>query len=261
MRVRYFCGTITHMITNIFHILISQPLYNCFVFLINIFPFFDAGVIVIIFTIIVKIILLPLSIKASKAQIQMKGAEKDLNDIKEKYKDNKEEQSRKTIDYYKEKGINPFAGIFVLLIQLPIIIGLYRVFLTSGLPKINSSMLYHFVSAPAGVNMMFLNIINIASKSVVLALIAGISTYIQMDIATKSQNSLSGAQTTGGGMQQEIMKSMTTQMKYIFPVLVAYIAYSISAALALYWITNNIFSIAQEIYIKKKYHKTPPIVI
>ncbi len=248
------------MITNIFHILISQPLYNCFVFLINLFPYLDAGVIVIIFTIIIKIILLPLSIKASKAQIQMKSAEKDLAVIKEKYKDNKEEQSRQTIDYYKEKGINPFAGIFVLLIQLPIIIGLYRVFLTSGLPKINSALLYHFVSAPASVNMMFLNIINIAGKSVVLALIAGITTYFQMDLATKSQNSGPAGQ-TGGGMQQEIMKNMTSQMKYIFPVLVAYIAYSISAALALYWITSNIFSIAQEIYIKKKYHKTPPIVV
>ena len=135
MQIISFCVIITEMITNIFHVLISQPLYNCFVFLINVFPYLDAGVIVIIFTIIVKIFLLPLSIKASKAQIEMKSAEKDLALIKEKYKDNKEEQSKQTIEYYKQKGINPFAGIFVLLIQLPIIIGLYRVFLTSGLPK------------------------------------------------------------------------------------------------------------------------------
>lgn len=248
------------MITTIFHTLISQPLYNCFVLLIKIFPYLDAGVIVIIFTIIVKIILLPLSIKASKAQIQMKDVQKDLDLLKIKHKDNKEELSKQTIEYYKEKGINPFAGIFVLLIQLPIIIGLYRVFLNSGLPNINKTMLYHWVTVlvvnmPVP-NMVFLNLINIAQKSVLLAVIAGITTYIQMDLAGKSQASLQ----TGGGTQQEIMQNMTKQMKYFFPVLVTYIAYSISAVLALYWITNNIFAIGQEIYIKKKYHQTPIVV-
>lgn len=244
------------MITSIFTAVVSRPLYNGLILLIKLLPFADAGIIVIIFTVIVKIILLPLSIKASKAQIQMKGVEKDLALIKEKYKNNKEEQSKQTIAYYKEKGINPFAGIFILLIQLPIIIGLYRVFLNSGLPKINAALLYPFIMAPLAINMMFLNLINIAQKSVILALIAGLTTYIQMHLATKSQ----GAVPAGGGMQQEIMKNMTMQMKYFFPLIVAYIAYSISAALALYWITNNLFAIGQEIYIKKKYHETPIVV-
>ena len=71
--------------TYLFNLLIFQPFYNVFVLLIGWLPFLDAGVIVIIFTIIVKIILLPLSVKASKATIQMKTAEKDLAVIKEKY--------------------------------------------------------------------------------------------------------------------------------------------------------------------------------
>src|ERR1039458_6628887 len=151
------------MISSVFNALIFQPFYNGLVLLINLLPFFDAGVIVIIFTIIVKIILLPLSVKASKSALQMKAIEKDLNVIKEKYKDNKEEQTKQTLEYYKVNHINPFAGIFVLLIQLPIIIGLYRVFLTSGLPKINSALLYHFVSSPAAgsINMVFLGLTNI----------------------------------------------------------------------------------------------------
>lgn len=239
------------MLTSIYHTLISYPLYNGLILLINTFPFLDAGVIVIIFTIIVKLILLPLSIKASRSQLEMKSHEKALNDIKEKHKDNKEEQAKQTMEYYKNKGVNPFASILILIIQLPIIIGLYRVFLKSGLPVINTALLYSFVSAPISVNMMFLHLINIADKSIVLAIIAGISTYFQISIASGSQPSGSA-----GGTQGDIAKAMATQMKYFFPIVVVFISYSISAALALYWITSNVFAIAQEFYIKKKYHKS-----
>ena len=128
-----------------YNTIIFEPFYNGFIFLMNLLPFFDAGVIIVIFTIIVKIIILPLSIKASKAQIAMKGTEKDLQLIKEKYKDNKPEQSKKIMEYYKEKGINPLASVFILLIQLPILIGLYQVFIKSGLPKINTAILYSFI--------------------------------------------------------------------------------------------------------------------
>jgi YidC/Oxa1 family membrane protein insertase len=243
------------MISSVFNTLIFQPFYNGLILLINLLPFFDAGVIVIIFTIIVKIILLPLSIKASKSALQMKSIEKDLNAIKEKHKDNKEEQTKQTIEYYKVNNINPFAGIFVLLIQLPIIIGLYRVFLTSGLPTINKTLLYSFVIAPIGVNMVFLHLTNIAQKSLWLALIAGATTYFQISLSAGSTPN------TGTGTQNDIARAMTTQMKYFFPILVIFISYSISGALALYWITSNVFSIAQEMWIKKKYHKTPPIVV
>ncbi len=246
-----------------FHTLITDPLYNGLVALMGILPFFDAGVIIIVFTVIIKLILLPFSIKASKAQLQMKSAEKDLLDIKEKYKDNKEEQAKQTMNYYKDKGINPFVSIFILLIQLPIIIGLYQVFLRSGLPVINGDILYSFVKALApatdSVNMIFLGLIDIATKSILLAIIAGITTFFQMHLASASA-AVSTNQTPQKGMPADIAKAMSTQMKYFFPILVAFISYRISAALALYWITSNLFAIAQEIYIKKKYHKATIVV-
>jgi YidC/Oxa1 family membrane protein insertase len=238
--------------SNIFHLLISQPLYNGLVLLIDLLPALDAGMIIVIFTLIVKIILLPLSLKASKSQMEMRGTEKDLQIIKEKYKDNKEEQSRKTMEYYKEKGINPFAGFFVLIIQLPILIGLYRVFLKSGLPEINKAMLYHFIAAipsPGAINMTFVHLVNISQKSLLLALVAGITTYFQVSVATPPQDQ-------SAGNQSDIAKAMSMQMKYFFPGLIAVIAYSISGVVALYLITSNLFAIGQEIYIKRKYHKT-----
>lgn len=237
----------------LYNTIIFEPFYNGFIFLMNIFPFFDAGVIVIIFTIIIKIIILPLSIKASKAQIEMKGTEKDLAQIKEKFKDDKTEQSKKIMEYYKERGINPFASIFILIIQLPILIGLYQVFIKSGLPEINTAILYSFISAPVAINMMFLGLINISEKSVILAIIAGVTTYFQISHST-------GPQTQSSGTQGDIAKAMAVQMKYIFPILMTFIAYTISSAIAIYFITSNLFAIAQEIYIKKKYHKDITVV-
>lgn len=218
-------------------------------------PFFDAGVIIIIFTIIIKLILLPLSIKSSKAQMQLKSSEKDLREIKEKYKNDKNEQSKKTIEYYKEKGINPFSGIFILIIQLPILIGLYRVFLKSGLPDIDANLLYSFVGVPESVNMVFLHVVNIAEKSVLLAFIAGITAYIQISLANATN-----APSSEGEVQNEIARAMATQMKYFFPLLIGFIAYTISSAVALYLITSNIFAIFQEYYIRVRYHKSVVIV-
>ncbi len=237
----------------LYNTIIFQPFYNGFIFLMNLFPFFDAGVIVIIFTIIIKIIILPLSIKASKAQIEMKSTEKDLANIKEKYKDDKTEQSKQIMEYYKTRGINPFASIFILIIQLPILIGLYQVFIKSGLPKINTALLYTFISTPVAINMMFLGLINISEKSVILAIIAGVTTYFQISHAA-------GPQSQSSGTQGDIAKAMAVQMKYFFPVLMTFIAYTISSAIAIYFITSNLFAIAQEIYIKKKYHKDITVV-
>lgn len=240
--------------SNFFHLIISTPLYNGLILLMDLLPFFDAGVIIVIFTIIIKIIILPLSIKASRSQLEMKTAEKDLALIKEKYKDNKEEQSKKQFEYYKEKGINPFAGIFILIIQLPILIGLYRVFLKSGLPVINTALLYSFVSAPTDVNMMFIHLVNISQKSLVLAVIAGITTYLQISLASAPTT------TNEAATQSDLQKAMAMQMKYFFPILMTFIAYTISSAVALYLITSNIFAIVQEMYIRKKYHRHTLVV-
>ena len=231
--------------TYLFHTIITTPFYNGFIFLISLLPFFDTGVIVIIFTIIIKIILLPLSIKASRAQIEMKSTEKDLQLLREKHKDNKEELGKKQMEYYKERGINPFSGIFILLIQLPILIGLYSIFIKSGLPNINTSILYGFVTAPTLVNMIFLGLIDISQKSIILAIIAGVSTYFQISLASKSAS-------TDGSKQGDMAKAMALQMKYFFPILMAFIAYTISSAVALYLITSNIFTIFQEMYTRKQ---------
>lgn len=240
----------------IFHNLFYKPLYNGLIILFDLLPWFDAGVIVILFTIIVKFALFPLSKKAVVAQVEMRKMEPDLLKIREKYKDDKQEQARKTMDLYRERKINPFSSIFTILIQLPIIFALYFVFLKSGLPEINSELLYSFVPSPNGINMSFLGFVDIAEKSYFLALLAGVSSFFQLRFSIPPYKP---PKTKEPSFKNELARSMNLQMRYVFPVIVFIISYNISGAIALYWFTSNVFTLVQEKIIRRKLSIAPPL--
>ena len=109
-------------------------------------------------------------------------------------------------------------------------------------------MLYSFIHPPEHVNMLFLGILDIGKKSLILAIIAGVSQYFQAHLMPKPAI----PEKPTGSFQENFTKSMHTQMKYVFPFVVAFIAYSVSGAVALYWITSNIFAIGQQMYANKK---------
>ena len=229
----------------IYHTFFFDPLYNALIFFLNLSPLVDAGVGVIALTILVRVVIYPLSKKAVVTQVKMAELGPELNKIKEDYKDKPEEQARKTLNLYKENKVNPFSGIFVILIQLPIIFALYQIFL--HFPEINTEVLYSFISSPEFVNPTFLGTIDITAKSLVLALLAGASTYLQIQISMKSQ-----AKPVGDSFGDNLVRSMQTQMKYIFPIIVFFISYTISGVIALYMLTTNLFSSWQETYIRRK---------
>lgn len=235
---------------SIFHTYLYQPLYNAFILLMGLLPWFDAGVIVVFFTIIVKLIIFPLSQKAVWAQMELKAIEPELSRIREKYKDDKQEQTKKTFDLYKEKKINPLISIVVVFIQLPIIFALYFVFLRAGLPVLNTDLLYSFVPHPTNINMNFLGLINITDKSYILALLSGISSFYQIRFSVPPYKA--NPESTKS-FKDDLAKSMNTQMRYVFPIIVLFISYSISGVVALYWATSNVFTLGQEFFIRRKY--------
>lgn len=223
------------------------PLYNGLVFLIDFLPFLDLGIIVIIFTLLVKAILFPFSLKAAKTQTLTKLHEQELNDIRNDKQIPPDEQARKVLEFYKKYNINPFIGIVVVLIQIPVIFALYYMIARSGLPIIDTSLLYSFVQAPHMVKVTFLGIADITGKSAFLALIAAITTFGQAYL-TQPKLDLNFT----GSFKDDLPKTMALQMKFIFPILVFFISYSISGVIALYWATSNIVAILQDRYIKHK---------
>ena len=239
------------MFISFFKVTIYQPLYNGLVYLIDSFPFMNAGFAVIVFTIIIKLLLFPLSKKAVKTQLEMRNLQPKLDELKVKYKDNQQEYARKMLELYKEYDINPFSTIFLTLIQIPIILCLYYVFL-KGLPTINADLLYSFVKAPESLSMSFFWVDSIAGKSHILALLAAVTSFFQMRYSMPPHVPKGKP---GESFKDDLARSMNIQMRYVFPVLVYFIAYSISGVIALYWITSNLFTIGQELYMRKHLKK------
>ncbi len=236
------------MLSNIWNIVLYHPLINALAFLVSIIPGGDVGVAVIILTILVKLILLPLSQKSIESQAEMNILTPELNKIKASGA-SKEEQARLTFDLYKKHNVNPFSGCLLVLVQIPIIFALYYVFY-KGI-NFESGFLYSFIQAPEHANMIFLGILDITQKSLVLAVLAGVSQYLQAHFMPKPVLTPSGSN-SALSFSESFSKSMNMQMKYIFPFVVAFIAYSISGAVALYWITSNLFMVAQQLYVKRE---------
>ena len=238
-----------------YHTFIYQPLYNGLVFLLAMLPFADAGVAVIVFTVIVKIVLYPLSKKAIITQLLMKEIQPEIDQVKEKYKNNKEEQARKIMQVYKERGVNPFLSIILIFIQIPIIFALYQVF-NSGLPAINTAELYSFIWEPQAVSTTFLGLFDISDKhNIPLAALVGVSQFFQAWFMVSGQSI--GKKTKRGTFESDFAHSMNLQMKYVLPVFLGIVSYNLSGALAIYWITSNLFAIGQELLLRRARSAAP----
>jgi YidC/Oxa1 family membrane protein insertase len=240
------------MFTTLWNTVIYDPFYNGLILLSNIVPAHDVGIAIIILTILVKTALYPLSRKAVLAQREMRSVEGELSSLKEKHKDDRKKLAEETMALYKRKGINPVSGCLPALIQIPFIIGLYVVFL-KGI-AIDPEHLYSFVSHPESLNTLFLGLVDLSGKkSILFAILAGASQYVYAVSSAKNVPPPSGAPKTP---QEEFARAMQVQMKYVFPAMIAVVAYQFSIAVALYWVVGNIVSIAQDVWVRRSLSQT-----
>jgi YidC/Oxa1 family membrane protein insertase len=244
------------MFLTFWHALCFDPIYNLLIFILDHVPGGDLGVAIIILTVLIKLILLPLSLRAAKTQYVMRTLEPELASIKEKHNGDRERLARETMDAYKNAGINPFASIFLTFIQLPIIFALYFSVSRGGgvpFPHINTALLYSFIPAPTVVNMIFLGLVDIAARNWPLALLAGITQFFQTKISlpalpSKKENTPAD---TKPSFKDDFARSMQMQMRYVMPVIIFFVAYRFSATIALYFLVSNIMAIAQEFVVHR----------
>lgn len=223
------------------------------VWLIDVIPSHDAGVAIVLLTLIVSLLLFSISKRAIRTQLALKEIEPELKKIRDEVT-NKEEQARQTIALYRKNKVNPFSMILMIIIQFPILIALYFVFY-KGFPVIHTEALYTFVRSPEAVNMIFLGVLDISQKSVVMAVIAGITQYAQAAILASYNKPRALKDGEKHTMQEEFTRSMQTQMKYFLPVMIGIISMNLPAALPLYWSVRNTFTAAQEVFVRKNLKK------
>ena len=219
-----------------------KPLFNLLILLVWIFPGHYVAFAIIVVTIIIRVILLPSSMKASRQQIKMRNLQPEIQELQAKYKDDKQKQSQELMKFYKEKNINPLGSCLPLLIQLPILLILYYVF-KNGLDTSHFGLIYPFIPKPEFINTNFFGIDLAQKERWILPIIAGVLQFVQgWQLTPKNQP----------GQKQEMSAMVSKQMLYLMPVFTVFIAGSLPAALPLYWIITTAFSVVQQWVVLKE---------
>lgn len=223
---------------------IYQPIYNALVFLIDVIPSHDVGIAVIVLTILARIVLFPLSRRAVDSQLAMKKLAPEVEAVKAKYKKNSPEASKAIFALYKERGVHPFAGFGLTLVQLPVLFALYWVFAQGGLPEVDSNALYSFVQVPEAVDMILLGLIDMgANHNATLAVLVAISQFVYTRLSMGKTEHDSPVEASLSG---DMAKSFEFQARYVMPIIFGGFMFFIPAAASLYSLTANIAMIAQE---------------
>jgi len=229
---------------NFFDIILYQPLFNILIVLYQYLH--DFGFAVIALTVLIRFLLYPLAAESIRVQKVTALIQPKMKEIQEKYKNEKEKQAMLMMQLWRENKINPMSSFLFLLIQIPILWTLYRVF-WDGFKDGSLAMLYGFVSNPGTINPLFLGGVNLAAAFPVFAVVSGILQFVQVKMMTPK----AVAGNKEKSQSEQFAAMMQTQSLYVFPVITVVIFWGLPSALGLYWITTSVFSIVQQYFILK----------
>ncbi len=229
--------------SSIFNAILYQPILNVFVGIYNFVPGHDFGLVILLLTVILRLVLYPLTAASIKAQRSMQEMQPKLEEIKKKYATDKQMQAQATMELYKTHKVNPLASCLPILVQLPILIALFYVLRDAVSGANLTGYLYSFVHDPGKLNTITLGFFDLAKPNVILALLAGGSQYLQAKSLTRKMP----PKEAGPGAKDESMTAiMNKQMLYFMPALTAIIGFSFPAGLTLYWFLSTMAMVAQQ---------------
>lgn len=190
------------------------------------------GLSIVVFTILVKLILLPLTIKQTKSMKQMQELNPKIKALQKKYGHDKQKLNEKTMELYRQHNVNPFAsGCLPLLLQLPVLFALFQVL---RLPEV-------YVFTPetyeaVGKSFLWIKDLSASSSfsdpiSYILPILAAVTTYYQSKMV--APKNAEGTQST---------------MNVVMPLMIGYFSFSFPAGVTLYWVLSNLFQIVQQYF-------------
>lgn len=225
-------------IKQFFNTILVDPLLNLLVFFYDYIP--DIGLVIIILTVLIRLLLLPSFHKSLKHQKVMQQLQPKIEEIKNKYKDDKDQQAKAMLELWQAHKVNPLGALSPLLIQLPILISLYVVF-TRSLHGVELTNLYSFVTNPGVISPMFLGFIDLSKPSIYITIAAALLQYVQGRMML--------AKNKVADPTAKMAQAMTL---YMLPIMTLFIGLSFPAGLPLYWAVSTLFGIGQQYWIIRK---------
>ncbi len=244
-----------------FTTVLYEPLLNTLIWIYDVLPWKDLGVAIILLTLLIKIALFYPSLKQMRSQKALQEAQPHIDALKKQHKDNKEELGRQIMKFYKENKVNPMSSCLPILIQLPILWALFKVFfggletdpntgvlVAAQLEHLYGPLREAYQSEP--IRHMFLGFVNLADKhNIVLAALAGIVQFLQAKMLTTKR----AAVKTAGSKDEDFAAAMNKQMLYFLPIITVIFGYQFPAGVTLYWLSSTVFTwIQQLIFLREK---------
>ncbi len=259
------------MIGTIYNLIFATPLTNLLVVFYKLFEAIALpgafGFAIIALTVFIRALLQPFFHKQMEATHKMAAIKPQLDHLNKKHSGDKARLQKEQLKLYQEAGINPMQGCLLMIVQIPIFIALYNtlnLFLSNGnfqkaITEINK-VVYHPSLRLDSINPSFFifNLGQSPSK-------AGVWYYLLIPVVTAALQYVQAKsmmpppavqkledKDKKASSSEDFQKAMNTQMKYIFPVLIGWFAYSLPVGLSLYWNIFSIFGIWQQRQLKAK---------
>ncbi len=267
---------------NIFELVIVQPIFNLLMGLYSVMPGGDFGVAIIVFTIIIRFMLYPLTRSMLHQSKAMRKLQPQLSAIRKKAKGNRQQETLQMMELYKKHGVKPFRSIGILLIQLPIFIALFQVIqiFTNQRDQI-ARFTYDFLESlapvraiinnPSGFNEKLFNVVDLTKPAfgsdsllsatflVGLAAVAGYTQYImskqtmpQQESKRRIRDIMAEAAEGKQADQSEMNAIVMARMNKVLPFFMFFIMVSVPGALALYYAVSNIVAVGQQAYLLRQ---------
>lgn len=226
----------------IYHLIFYQPLLNSLVFLYQTVAARDLGIAIILLTILIRLLLFPLFQKSVYHQMVMQKIQPEVKRLQEKYKSDYQKQTQEIMAVYRNHKINPLSGIFLVILQLPVLIALYQISITAAKPD-SIYGLYSFIPfVSGGISPWFLGLVNLAEPSAVITGIAAAAQYFQGRFSLpKNQNPTAAAP-----------ERLGHTMVWLAPLITLMVLWNLPAAVGLYWLSTSVFSVFQQSLVNRR---------
>jgi YidC/Oxa1 family membrane protein insertase len=246
-------------IGNLFNLIFTYPIFNGLMLLYNLFD--DFGLSIIVLTLLIKLILFPLTLQQLKSMKATQALQPKMAEIRKKYSSDQQGQAAAMQALYKEYGINPLAGCLPLLIQLPVLYGLFYALNgvlrgTHSVADINSKLypfIPHFTHFPniylnwftflGGAN--FHISLGVPDPTHILPILAGLATFVQLRMSQPKKAPNTGKNAPASDPTAQSMKTM----QYFMPLITVFFGWTFPAGLALYWTISSIFQAVQQYFV------------
>jgi YidC/Oxa1 family membrane protein insertase len=260
-----------------FTTLIVQPIFNLLVLIYALLPGHNFGLAIILFTIVIRMIMWPLVKKQLRNARVMRAIQPELKRIKQETKGDRQRESAMVMELYKERGINPFSSIGILIVQLPILIGLYvglqriikdpNAIVTFAYPALQQlSWMKQLATDISQLDMTLLGFIDLSRPALgdggiywpamFLVIGSAVTQYYQTKQlmpddkdARKLRHILRDAGKGEQADSSEVNAAVGRSTRYFIPVLIFFFTVNLASALALYWLVSGLVAMLQQRYI------------